>query len=161
MPVSFQEYYFYSLCLKAKLSIIAVRQDSKQDIGGKKIKNFDFIINTDTRVFLIDVKGSSKLVGDTKVSKDDISGLKALKKLYGENVTVLFVFFWTDSKLSLSKSRITSKFEIKAIDIDEFDGIQQKGWNDNYYRCKRQTLKDIWEIIPEFKNILSQETAKS
>jgi hypothetical protein len=51
MPVSFHEYYFYSLCLKAKLSVIAVRQDTKQDIGGKKIKNFDFIINTKKNCF--------------------------------------------------------------------------------------------------------------
>lgn len=157
MPVSFQEYYFYSLCLKAKLSIIAVRQDSKQDIGGKKIKNFDFIINTKERVFLIDVKGSSKLVGDTKVSKDDITGLKALKKLYGKNVIVLFIFFWTDSKLSESNSTITSKFKIKAIDIEKFKGSKQKGWNGNIYRCNRKTLKDIWEIIPEFKNIITLE----
>lgn len=157
MPVSFQEYYFYSLCLKAKLSIIAVRQDSKQDIGGKKIKNFDFIINTKERVFLIDVKGSSKLVGDTKVSKDDITGLKALKKLYGKNVTVLFIFFWTDTKLSESNSTITSKFKIKAIDIEKFKGNKQKGWNGNIYRCNRKTLKDIWEIIPEFKNIITLE----
>lgn len=157
MPVSFQEYYFYSLCLKAKLSIIAVRQDSKQDIGGKKIKNFDFIINTKERVFLIDVKGSSKIVGDTKVSKDDITGLKALKKLYGKNVTVLFIFFWTDTKLSESNSTITSKFKIKAIDIEKFKGSKQKGWNGNIYRCNRKTLKDIWEIIPEFKNIITLE----
>jgi hypothetical protein len=154
MPVSFQEYYFYSLCLKAKLSIIAVKQDTKQDINGKRIKNFDFIINTNNTVFIIDVKGSSRIVGDTKVTRDDIDGLISLKKLYGKNVKALFVFFWTDSKLPVNESTIAIKFKIKAIDVNEFNGRKQKGWNGNFLRCNRDDLKDIWEFIPEFKNIL-------
>jgi len=158
MPVSFHEHYFYSLCLKAKLSVIAVRQDSKQDISGKKIKNFDFIINTKNRVYLIDIKGSSQLTGDTKVSQEDIDGLKALKKLYGARVTVLFVFFWTDNKLTLSSDgTITNRFKIKAIDVEKYKGQLQKGWAGNVLRCDRTTLQDIWKIIPEFKNILKTD----
>ena len=155
MPVSYHEHLFYSLCLKYGIPVIPVRQDYKQDIkkGKEKIKNFDFICHTKNKIYLIDVKGFSKLVGDSKAGIDSINSLLTLEKLYGKNATALFVYVWVDGKCFLDKDIFNQKFRIKAIEVKEFQKIskQQKGWEGKFYRCDNKKLKNIWEFFPEFK----------
>jgi len=155
MPVSYFEYIFYSLCLKNGIPIFSVRQDAKQDIRGIKVKNFDFICHTKSKVYLIDVKGSAKLAGDVKATKDDINSMKTLKKLYGRKAEALFVFLWLEDS-QLQKDTFNQKFKIKAIDVDTFDKFKklQKGWGGVFYRCPPKKLKNIWDFFPEFKKLI-------
>jgi len=161
MPVSYHEHFFYSLCLRGGIPIIPVRQDYKQDIKGfgTKIKNFDFICHYKNKIYLIDVKGFSRLFGDTKVTSNDIDSLLTLEKLYGKNAIALFVYVWMDRKCSLDKDVFNQKFRIKAIEVTNFKKIskKQKGWGDIFYRIDprfKDKLKDIWDYFPQFKEII-------
>jgi len=156
MPVSHHEYLFYSLCLRFGVPVISVRQDYKQDIKqtGQLVKNFDFICHTKNKIYLIDVKGFSKLVGDSKVTIHDINSLLTLEKIYGRNAKALFVYVWVDGKVAVDKDIFTQKFRIKAIEVSKFKKIarQQKGWKGWFYRCDKNKLKNIWEFFPQFKS---------
>jgi len=158
MPSSHFEYIFYSLCLRAEVPTFPLRQDVKQDIHKKKIKNIDFICYSGRKIYLIDVKGLSKLSGDTKVSKDDLESMKTLKEIYGENAEALFVYVWIKKKIDqdVKNDLLLQKFRVKAITLDEFkkDMIQQKGWGDKFYRCNNSLVKNIWEFIPNFKELI-------
>lgn len=141
MPVSHFEHSFYTLCLQKGVAIFSLKQDTKQDIGkGKKIKNIDFICYSNGKIFLIDIKGTSNLNGDTKVSKEDIVVMKELQNLFGKNATGLFVYFWANNiDFQEDKETMFQKFKIKAIDVNLFDANKrlQTGWGDKFYRCPR------------------------
>lgn len=158
MPSSHFEYIFYSLCLRAEVPTFPFKQDVKQDINKNKIKNIDFICYSGRKIYLIDVKGLSNLSGDTKVSKEDLNSMKTLTEIYGENAKPLFVYIWIKKKIDqdLEKDLLLQKFRVKAISLDEFNKnmVQQKGWGDKFYRCNKALVKDIWEFIPNFKELI-------
>ena len=160
MPSSHFEYIFYSLCLRAEVPTFSLRQDRKQDIGKRKIKNIDFICYHEKKIYLIDVKGLSKLTGDTKVAREDIEAMEELKKIYGKNAEGLFVYLWVNKKIDFEKEKdlLLQRFRAKAIDIDTFkkNMIQQKGWKDKFYRCNKSLVKNIWEYIPDFASLIDQ-----
>lgn len=158
MPSSHFEYIFYSLCLRAEIPTFSLRQDFKQVIGKKRIKNIDFICYHEKKIYLIDVKGLSKLGGDTKVTKEDIEAMKTLKKIYGSHAEGLFVYLWVKKKIDLvpANDLLLQKFKVKAIDLDTFldNMIQQKGWGNKFYRCNTDLVKNIWEYIPDFAKLI-------
>lgn len=45
-------------------------------------------------MLLIDLKGSSGNIEDSKVNEHDIKSLETLQNLYGPNAKALFVFLW-------------------------------------------------------------------
>jgi len=155
MPVSHFEHNFYALCLQKGVTVFSLKQDTKQDIGkDKKIKNIDFICYSNSKIFLIDVKGTSNLSGDTKVSTEDIKVMKYLQGLFGKNAVGLFVYFWSDAiHFQEDKEIMLQEFKIKAIDVDLFNANKklQTGWGNKFYRCPREIVKNIWDYIPEFK----------
>ena len=160
MPSSYFEYIYYSLCLRSKVPTFPMRQDFKQDIQDKKIKNIDFICYSDKKIYLIDVKGLSKLSGDTKVSRDDINGMKILEEIYGEHAVGLFVYVWIKKKIDqdVKKDLLLQKFRVKAITSKQFEKnmVQQKGWGDKFYRCNNALVKNIWEFIPNFEELIDK-----
>lgn len=162
MPSSHFEYIFYSLCLRAEVPTFSLRQDFKQVIGKKRLKNIDFICYHEKKIYLIDVKGLSKLGGDTKVTKEDIEAMKELKQIYGENTEALFVYLWVKKKIDTEpeKDLLLQKFRVKAIDLSTFQNnmVQQKGWGNKFYRCDRSLVKNIWDYIPNFADLIEQPT---
>ncbi|MBC8489201.1 MAG: hypothetical protein H8D45_24535 [Bacteroidetes bacterium] len=162
MPSSHYEPIFYSLCLKAMVPTFALMQDLKQSIEKKKIKNIDFICYSEKKIFLIDVKGTNNLTGDTKISNQDIEALKLLMDIYGTNATGLIIYIWTKPKYEyiIKEDLLLHKFKVKAIDINLFeDNLKWSGkWSNSskniYYRCKKNTLKNIWDYIPNFKSLI-------
>lgn len=158
MPSSHFEYIYYSLCLRAEVPTFPLMQDLKQTIHRKKIKNIDFICYSERKIFLTDVKGSSKLVGDTKISIDDMKTMETLCDLYGDNAIPLFVYIWIKKKLDYDEKNdlLLQRFRVKAVTLDAFRKkmIQQKGWGGKFYRCDKIILKNIWEYIPNFKTLI-------
>lgn len=162
MPSSHYEPIFYSMCLKAMVPTFALMQDLKQTIEKKEIKNIDFICYSEQKIFLIDVKGTNNLRGDTKISNNDINALKTLKNIYGNNAKGLIVYIWTKPKYEhiIEKDLLLHKFKVKAIDIELFeDNLKWEGkWSKNskttYLRCNKDILKNIWEYIPNFKTLI-------
>jgi hypothetical protein len=131
-----------------------MRQDTKQDIRGYSVKNFDFICHNEKgEIFLIDLKGSSGNVEDTKVSENDIKSLEKLQNLYGKNVKAMFIFFWLkDTKLE--RDFFKQNFKIKSILLDDFKKKMrsQGSWGAvKYFRCSKNDLKDIWYFIPKLR----------
>jgi len=129
-------------------------------VGKRKLKNIDFICYHEKKIYLIDVKGSSKLRGDTKVSIEDIETMRALKEMYGKNAEGLFVYLWVKKKIDIEPKEdlLLQKFRVKAIDLNTFqnDMTQQKGWGGKYYRCGASMLKNIWEYIPDFGDLIER-----
>ncbi len=160
MPSSHFEYIFYSLCLRAEVPTFSLRQDFKQVVGKRKLKNIDFICYHEKKIYLIDVKGLSKLAGDTKVAREDIETMEELKKMYGKNAEGLFVYLWVKKKIDFEREKdlLLQKFRAKAIDLDTFKNnmILQKGWGNKFYRCNNSLVKNIWEYIPDFASLLDQ-----
>ena len=155
MPFSLHEYLFYALCLQRKVPIFLMRQDTKQDIRGYSVKNFDFICHSEdgNQIFLIDLKGSSGDVEDTKVNENDIDSLEKLQRVYGPNVKGLFVFFWLKGT-KVEGDLFKQNFRIKALSVDEYkEKMRSQGkWGTvEYFRCSKRDLKDIWSYIPELK----------
>jgi hypothetical protein len=155
MPYSLHEYTFYALCLQTKIPIFLMRQDTKQDIRGYTVKNFDFICHSQEakQIFLIDLKGSSGDVEDTKVSENDIKSLERLQKIYGPNVTGLFIFFWL-KETTLKGDLFGQTYKIKALSLDEYkEKMRSQGkWGSlEYFRCGKKVVRDIWDYIPELK----------
>lgn len=155
MPSSHFEHSFYSLCLQKGVTVFSLKQDTKQDISkNRKIKNIDFICYSGNKIFLIDVKGSSNLTGDTKVSIDDINVMEELQNLFGKNAIGLFVYFWSeDIHFQKDKEILIQRFKIKAIDVNLFKKNKklQTGWGNKFYRCPREIVGNIWDYISEFK----------
>jgi len=157
MPVSYNEYLFYSLCLKNKIPVVFIRQDTKLDIRGMKIKNFDFICHTKNKIYLIDVKGFSKIQGDTKVNEEDIKSMTQLQKLYGKKATSLIVFVWVDRNLKLRNDVFSQKFRIKVLEVSKYRKIKKWGgyWDrartKKAYRFHISKLKEIWDFFPKLK----------
>jgi len=160
MPVSHFEYIFYSLCIRAQVPTFSLRQDFKQVIAKTKIKNIDFICYHQKKIYLIDVKGMSTLTGDTKVAREDIQAMEVLKETYGKNAEALFVYLWVKKKIDIEpeKDLLLQKFRVKAIDLDAFKSnmVLQKGWGDKFYRCDKCLIKNIWEYIPNFADLIEQ-----
>ena len=160
MPSSHFEYIFYSLCLRAEVPTFSLRQDFKQVVGKRKLKNIDFICYYEKKIYLIDVKGSSTLAGDSKVSIEDIETMKTLKEIYGENAEGLFVYLWVKKKIDIEpeKDLLLQKFRVKAIDLSTFQNnmVQQKGWGGKFYRCDKSLVKNLWEYISNFANLIDQ-----
>lgn len=162
MPSSHYEPIFYSMCLKAGVPTFPLMQDLKQTVEKKSLKNIDFICYSDKKIYLIDVKGTNNLTGDTKISDNDIDSLKKLKEIYGENAYGLIVYIWTKSKLEFDSQNdlLLQKFKVKAIEINEFeDKIKWSGkWSSKsktkFYRCEKTNLKNIWDFIPNFINLI-------
>lgn len=129
-----------------------MRQDARQDIRGYSAKNFDFVCHNEKKkeVFLIDLKGSSGIVEDTKVREDDLNTLRKLQAIYGSNVRGLFVFFWL-KRNKLNGDRFEQTFRIKALSVDEY-GKKMKPTNwrgKTFFRCSKNDLKDIRFYLPE------------
>jgi len=133
-----------------------MRQDAKQDIRGYSAKNFDFICyNEDKKqVFLIELKGSSGRLEDTKVRKDDIDTLRKLQELYGSNVKGLIVFFWL-KRTRLDRDLFEQSFRIKALSVDEYNKIKKptKWGGKAIFRCSKNDLRDVWCYIPKLHPI--------
>jgi len=162
MPTSHYEPIFYSMCLKAMVPTFALMQDLKQSIDKKKIKNIDFICYSKKKIYLIDVKGTNTLTGDTKISNKDIEALITLKNIYGRNAIGLIVYIWTKPKYEHveDKDLLLHKFKVKAIDVNLFKkniqwyGKWSKGSKTIYYRCNKDIIKNIWYYIPNFKTLI-------
>lgn len=163
MPSSYYEPIFYSMCLKAQVPTFPLMQDLKKTIEKKKIKNIDFICYSEKKIYLIDVKGTNTIQGDTKISDADILALNTLKEIYGENAIPLIVYVWTKDKLDFleQKDLLLQKFRVKAIDLNSFQKYLKwsGGWSKNskskFYRCKKEYLKNIWDYIPDFKSLIT------
>lgn len=164
MPSSHYEPIFYSMCLKAEVPTFPLMQDLKQSVEKKKIKNIDFICYSEKKIYLIDVKGSNSIIGDTKISDNDIEALKTLMEIYGNNAVGLIVYVWTKPKLEFLQEEdlLLQKFKVKAIDILSFEenikwsGSWAKGTENKYHRCSKEFLKNIWDYIPNFKSLIEQ-----
>lgn len=158
MPASHFEYIFYSLCIRAEVPTFSLRQDFEQVIRKRRLKNIDFICYHEKKIYLIDVKGTSTLTGDTKIKFDDIETMKTLKEVYGRNAEALFVYVWNKRKIDVEpeKDLLLQKFKVKAIDLSTFvnNMVLQKGWGGKYYRCDKGLLKNIWVYIPTFANLI-------
>ncbi len=162
MPFSHYEPIFYSLCVKAEVPTFPLMQDLKQTIEKKKIKNIDFICYSEKKIYLIDVKGTNKLNGDTKISDNDIQALKVLKEIYGNNAQGLIVYVWTKPKIDFIEAEdlLLQKFRLKAVEIETFErnlkwsGKWSKTSTIKYHRCDKDILRNIWEFIPNFKNLI-------
>lgn len=167
MPSSHYEPVFYSLCLKAQVPMFPLMQDLKQTIEKKKLKNIDFICYSEKKIFLIDVKGSNRINGDTKVSDDDILALDILKDIYGTNAVPLIVYMWMKEKIDYVEKDdlLLQKFRVKAIDLKYFSktlqwsGTWSKGTSRKYHRCYKSSLRNIWDYIPNFKNLIVQASS--
>lgn len=161
MASSHFEYVYYSLCLRAEVPTFPLMQDLKQTVNKKKIKNIDFICYSEKKIYLIDVKGTSRLTGDTKISIADMEAMDKLREIYGENAIPLFVYVWMKKKIEYQEEKdyLLQRFRVKCITLDVFrdNMIQQKGWGNKFYRCDKILLNNIWNLIPNFKNLLYQE----
>ncbi|MDA3871166.1 MAG: hypothetical protein PF551_02295 [Candidatus Marinimicrobia bacterium] len=162
MPSSHYEPIFYSLCLKAQVPTFPLMQDLKQTIEKKSIKNIDFICYSEKKIYLIDIKGSANLTGDTKISDLDIKALSTLKGIYGDNAIALIVYVWVKKKIEFieKKDLLLQKFKVKAIDLETFSnsirwsGVWSKNSKNKYHRCNKEKLKNIWEYIPDFQTLI-------
>lgn len=162
MPSSHYEPIFYSLCLKAEVPTFPLMQDLKQTIEKKKIKNIDFICYSEKNIYLIDIKGSNTLTGDTKISDNDIEALKTLMNIYGDHAIGLIVYIWTKKNIEhiIEKDLLLQKFKVKAIDINTFEnnikwsGTWSKNTTNKFHRCHKEFLKNIWDYIPNFKLLI-------
>ena len=163
MPSSHYEPIFYSMCLKAAVPTFPLMQDLKQSVEKKEIKNIDFICYSQKKIYLIDVKGTNTLSGDTKISDNDINALKTLTEIYGKNAVPLIVYVWTKPKLDYIEidDLLLQRFRIKAIDMNSFEknvkwsGSWAKGSSTKYHRCDKNLLKNIWEYIPNFSSLIT------
>lgn len=163
MPFSHYEPIFYSLCLKAAVPTFPLMQDLKQSIEKKKIKNIDFICYSEKKIYLIDVKGTNNLGGDTKISDHDIQALEILSDIYGIHAHGLIVFLWTKPKIDYltSEDLLLQKYKLKAIDLTTFkqnlkwSGQWSKKNPTRFHRCDKTQLKNIWDYIPNFKELIN------
>lgn len=164
MPSSHYEPIFYSMCLKAQVPTFPLMQDLKQTVNKKEIKNIDFICYSGKKIYLIDIKGTNNTNGDTKISDADILALNTLTDMYGSHAVPLIVYVWVKDKLELieEKDLLLQKFKVKAIDLSSFtnsikwSGSWSKGGKNKYHRCEKDKLKNIWEYIPNFKNLIER-----
>lgn len=164
MPSSHYEPIFYSLCLKAAVPTFPLMQDLKQTIEKKEIKNIDFICYSEKKIYLIDVKGTNRLGGDTKISDHDIKALKTLKEIYGNHSRALIVYIWSKPRIDYLEQEdlLLQKYRLKAVEIESFEknlkwsGSWAKGSTTKYHRCSKNILKNIWDFIPNFQNLINR-----
>lgn len=89
---------FSSWLAERRITAAGVDERARPDFGGRRLKNFDFLVNGAEQVFALDVKGRR---GSPWITRDDLFSLMAWGKLLGgaAQPALLFAFYAPHARL--------------------------------------------------------------
>lgn len=123
------EKIFEDFLRRKKILYIAINEFKRPLFKNKKVKNFDFIINTKRGTFLLEVKGkqfpyvssSGKNYWENWIVKDDILGLSIWSKKLKLPAFIVYVYFIKEKEeLKYFKNIIEGKYGIVCISLENY-----------------------------------------
>lgn len=154
------------LLRKNEVLYIAINERKRPIYGGKRIKNFDFIISSFNGKYLVDIKGKTFPYGQSGrwenwVTIDDISGLKLWATHFNAFTPLLVFTYLIKDRKYHSEFKDLYNFKRKcygvvAIELGDYYSNakpRSRGWHAIYVSGNtfKNIVKPVSYFIPEFK----------